>query len=42
MAKPLGAKSILIREAIKANPKKANKEIAELLNDAPERMDDKI
>jgi hypothetical protein len=42
MAKPLGAKSILIREAIKANPKKGNKEIAELLNDAPERKDDKI
>ncbi len=42
MAKPLGPKSSMIREAIKANPKKGNKEIAELLNDAPERMDDKI
>jgi len=42
MAKPLGAKALLIREAIKAHPKKGNKEIAELLNDAPERMDDKI
>lgn len=42
MAKPLGAKSILIREAINANPKKGNKEIAELLNDAPERKNDKI
>src|SRR5262249_27985520 len=42
MAKPLGPKSLLIREAIKNNPKKGNTEIAELLNDAEERMDDKI
>jgi hypothetical protein len=42
MAKPLGAKSILIREAIKAHPKKGNTEIAELINDSHDRMDDKI
>jgi hypothetical protein len=42
MAKLLSAKSILIRDAIKANPNKGNKEIAELLNDAPERRGDKI
>ncbi|HYT94323.1 MAG TPA: hypothetical protein VEL76_36750 [Gemmataceae bacterium] len=42
MAKPLGPKSVLIRDAIKANPDKGNTAIAELLNDAEERMDDKI
>jgi hypothetical protein len=42
MAKPLGPKSILIREAIKAHPKMGNKELAEKPNDAAERMDDKI
>jgi hypothetical protein len=42
MAKPLGAKSILIREAIKANPKLANKGLAEKLMDSNDRMDDKI
>ena len=42
MAKPLGPKSILIREAITSNPGKTPKELAELLNDADERMDDKL
>ena len=42
MAKPLGPKSLLIRDAIKAHPNKGNKEIAELLNDSHDRMDDKI
>jgi hypothetical protein len=42
MAKPLGAKSIIIRDAIKAHPKKGNTEIAELINDSHDRMDDKI
>ena len=42
MAKPLGPKSLVIREAIKAHPNKGNKEIAELINDSHDRMDDKI
>lgn len=42
MAKPLGPKSVLIRQAITAHPDKGNTAIAELLNDAEERMDDKI
>lgn len=42
MAKPLGPKSILIRQAITAHPNKGNTELAEMLNDAEERMDDKI
>jgi hypothetical protein len=42
MAKPLGKKSILIREAITAHPHKTPKEIADLLNDSDDRMDDKI
>jgi hypothetical protein len=42
MAKPLGPKSILIRKAITAHPGKTPKEIADLLSDADERMDDKI
>src|SRR5262245_26958969 len=42
MAKPLGPKSRLIRDAITEHPKKTPKEIAELHNDAEERMDDKI
>jgi len=42
MAKPLGPKSLLIRDAIKAHPNKGNKEIAELINDSHDRMDDKI
>jgi hypothetical protein len=42
MAKPLGKKSILIRKAITAHPDKTPKEIADLLNDSDDRMDDKI
>src|SRR5262249_12836303 len=42
MAKPLGPKSLLIRQAITAHPSKGNTELAEMLNDAEERMDDKI
>ncbi len=42
MAKPLVPKSLLIRDAIKAHPNKGNKEIAELINDSHDRMDDKI
>jgi hypothetical protein len=42
MAKPLGKKSILIREAITAHRGKTPKEIADLLNGSDERMDDKI
>jgi hypothetical protein len=42
MAKPLGPKSILIREAITANPDKGNSELAALLSAAPERKTDKL
>src|SRR4051812_28057877 len=42
MAKPLGSKSRLIRQAIGTNPDKGNTELAEMLNDAEERMDDKL
>src|SRR3984957_5268450 len=42
MAKALGAKSRLIREAITKHPDMGNKTLAEMLNDADERMDDKI
>src|SRR5437899_3132260 len=42
MAKPLGPKSKLIREAISANPGKGNTELAEMLNGAAERKTDKI
>jgi len=42
MAKPLGAKSKLIREALNANPDLGNKEVAELINDTDARKDDKI
>lgn len=42
MAKPLGEKSKLIREAITAHPRKNSKAIADLLNKAPERANDKI
>jgi hypothetical protein len=42
MAQPLGPKSLLIREAIMANPDKGNTELAAFLNDADERMDDKF
>jgi hypothetical protein len=42
MAKPLGPKSRLIREALGTHPDTGNTELAELINDADERMDDKI
>lgn len=42
MAKPLGAKSQLIRQAISDNPGMGNKELAEMLMDSNERLDDKI
>ena len=42
MAKPLGAKALLIREAIEKHPDKGNTAIAELLNDSNDRMDDKL
>jgi hypothetical protein len=42
MAQPLGPKSILIREAITANPDKGNTELAAFLNDADDRKTDKI
>ena len=42
MAKPIGQKSLLIRQAITAHPDKTPKEVAELLNDADDRMDDKL
>src|SRR6266566_872660 len=42
MAKPLGPKSRLIRQALGAHPDKGNSELAEMLNDAEERMDDKL
>jgi hypothetical protein len=42
MAKPLGPKSRLIREAIKANPGTKNKALAELINSSPDRKSDKI
>lgn len=42
MAKPLGPKSQLIRQAIADNPGMGNKEIAETLMDDNARLDDKI
>lgn len=42
MAKPLGPKSRLIRQAISANPQKGNTELAEMLSAAKERKEDKI
>src|SRR6476659_7922663 len=42
MAKPLGPKSKLIREAISANPNKGNTELAGMLNGSAERKTDKI
>jgi hypothetical protein len=42
MAKPLGAKSLLIRDAIKAHPKLGNKGLAELINSSDARKQDKI
>ncbi len=42
MAKPLGPKSLLIRQAIAAHPDRGNTEIAETLMDSSDRMDDKL
>ena len=42
MAKPLGPKSALIREAIAANRKLGNTELAELINSSESREEDKI
>src|SRR4051795_5393275 len=42
MAKPLSPKSQLIREAIKANPKLGNAELAKLINSSDARKEDKI
>src|SRR4051794_17552463 len=42
MAKPIGPKTTLIRDAIKAHPDKSNKELAELINNSPARADVKI
>jgi hypothetical protein len=42
MAKPLGPKSLLIREAIQAHPDKGNTELAELIGSSDARREDKI
>jgi hypothetical protein len=42
MAKPLGPKSKLIRQAIGENPAKGNTALADMLNGARERKADKI
>jgi hypothetical protein len=42
MAKPLGPKSRLIRDAIKAHPKMGNTALAKLLNGSHARKEDKI
>jgi stage V sporulation protein SpoVS len=42
MAKPLGAKSLLIRDAIKAHPDKGNTALAALINGSDARKQDKI
>ena len=42
MSKPLGPKSLLIRDAIKAHPHMGNTELAELINSSDARKDDKI
>lgn len=42
MARELSLKSSLIREAILANPDVKNKPLADQLNAAPERLDDKL
>jgi hypothetical protein len=42
MAKPLGEKSVLIRNAIKAHPGMSNIELAKLLSESPARQQDKI
>jgi hypothetical protein len=42
MAKPLGPKSTLIREAIQAHPRAGNKKLAETINGSDARKDDGI
>ena len=42
MAKPLGPKSLLIRDAIKAHPNMGNTELAEMINSSDARREDKI
>jgi hypothetical protein len=42
MAKPLGEKSRLIRDAIKAHPKTGNTALAKLINGSDARKEDKI
>jgi hypothetical protein len=42
MAKPLGAKSRLIRDAITAHPKTGNTALAKLINGSDARKEDKI
>jgi hypothetical protein len=42
MAKPLGPKSLLIREAITAHPDRGNTELAELIGSSDARKQDKI
>jgi hypothetical protein len=42
MAKPLGPKSALIRDAIRAHPNVGNTELAEMINKSPARKEDKI
>lgn len=42
MAKPLSDKSRIIRETIGANPDMGNAQLAELINSADDRQDDKI
>src|SRR4051794_35991549 len=42
MAKPLGPKSMLIRDAIKSNPGLGNTEIAQLINGSDDRSADGI
>jgi hypothetical protein len=42
MAKPLSPKSQLIREALKANPKLGNADLAKLINSSDARKQDKI
>jgi hypothetical protein len=42
MARTLSPKSVLIREALKANPKLGNADLAKLLNSSDARKEDKI
>src|SRR5690349_13452246 len=42
MAKALSEKSRVIRAAIHSHPDKGNSELAELINDSADRLDDKI